>query len=86
MYYGDEIGMPDNNNIPNDTMTVKITITKMLTKIMSKFQDYRDPERTPMQWNAEDNAGFCEDCTPWLPVNSGYGELNVEVTFGFLLY
>ncbi|MFP4501287.1 MAG: alpha-glucosidase [Candidatus Hydrogenedentota bacterium] len=31
----------------------------------------RDMNRTPMQWTADANAGFCPpDATPWLPVNT----------------
>lgn len=37
----------------------------------------RDNSRTPMQWNAEENAGFTKG-TPWLKVNSNYREINVE--------
>ncbi len=40
----------------------------------------RDPERSPMQWSAEPNAGFCpEGVEPWLPVASDYREVNVAV-------
>jgi alpha-glucosidase len=32
-----------------------------------------------MQWNAEANAGFArEGVEPWLPVDPGYGTINVE--------
>lgn len=37
----------------------------------------RDNARTPMQWNAEKNAGFTEG-TPWMKVNPNYTEINVE--------
>lgn len=37
----------------------------------------RDNARTPMQWNAEKNAGFTEG-TPWYRVNPNYKEINVE--------
>ena len=37
----------------------------------------RDNARTPMQWNAEHNAGFSE-ADPWLPVNPGYKMINVH--------
>lgn len=37
----------------------------------------RDNARTPMQWNALDNAGFTEG-EPWLGVNPNYKDINVE--------
>jgi alpha-glucosidase len=38
----------------------------------------RDPERTPMQWDASPNAGFApEGVTPWLPVAADYAQRNV---------
>jgi len=37
----------------------------------------RDNARTPMQWNASDNAGFTTG-TPWIAVNSNYTEINAE--------
>lgn len=37
----------------------------------------RDNARTPMQWNAEVNAGFTTG-KPWLPVNDNYPQINVE--------
>lgn len=40
--------------------------------------DSRDPQRTPFQWDDSPNAGFCESCKPWLPVNTNYQELNLE--------
>ncbi|KAI5204054.1 glycoside hydrolase [Aureobasidium subglaciale] len=39
----------------------------------------RDHSRTPVQWSAEPNAGFCkEDVTPWMRVNDDYKEINAE--------
>jgi oligo-1,6-glucosidase len=35
----------------------------------------RDNARTPMQWSAEENAGFT-DGEPWLPVNPNHTEVN----------
>jgi alpha-glucosidase len=36
----------------------------------------RDPERTPMQWNAAQNAGFTSG-EPWLPLPPDYRAVNV---------
>ena len=62
LYYGDEIGMHD-VSIPPDRM-----------------QDPagRDPERTPMQWDASPYAGF-STVEPWLPVAEDYQTVNVAV-------
>ena len=39
----------------------------------------RDGERTPMQWNAEANAGFAPAATQhWLPVPPNFTTLNVQ--------
>ena len=37
----------------------------------------REPERTPMQWNADAHAGFSR-ARPWLPVGDDYSTVNVE--------
>lgn len=37
----------------------------------------RDNARTPMQWNAEPNAGFTTG-EPWIPVNPNYTHINVK--------
>ena len=37
----------------------------------------RDNARTPMQWNAGENAGFTSG-TPWLKLNPRYTEINAE--------
>jgi alpha-glucosidase len=36
----------------------------------------RDPERTPMQWNGEQHAGFSSH-EPWLPVEEDFSHINV---------
>jgi len=38
----------------------------------------RDNARTPVQWNAEANAGFTDkDATPWMRVNDNYKSINM---------
>ncbi|CAN5544583.1 MAG: alpha-amylase family glycosyl hydrolase [Rubrobacteraceae bacterium] len=62
IYYGDEIGMTD-GDVPPELERDPVA------KSVPGFG--RDPERTPMQWNAtEKNAGF-SDSEPWLPVPEG---------------
>lgn len=40
----------------------------------------RDNARTPVQWSAEANAGFCDEGTkPWMRVNDDYKTVNAEV-------
>ena len=41
------------------------------------YQYSRDNARTPMQWNAKENAGFTTG-TPWFQVNPNYTQINVE--------
>ena len=41
----------------------------------------RDSARTPMQWSAEENAGFTTG-TPWFTVNGNYREVNVAAQAG----
>ncbi|KAI0908109.1 glycoside hydrolase family 13 protein [Ustulina deusta] len=39
----------------------------------------RDHARTPMQWDASPNAGFCDaGVTPWMRVNDDYKTVNAE--------
>lgn len=40
--------------------------------------DVRARYRTPMQWNANANAGFTSGQAPWLKVNEDYQEINVD--------
>ncbi|MFN2521551.1 MAG: alpha-amylase family glycosyl hydrolase, partial [Candidatus Limnocylindria bacterium] len=71
MYYGDEILMED--------VPIPPELIQDPFEILTPGRGHgRDPERTPMQWNAEPNAGFCpSDATPWLPVAANYREVNV---------
>ncbi len=71
MYYGEEIGME--NNDPTHKEDVKDPIGRTGWP----EEKGRDGERTPMQWNTAPNAGFSEK-TPWLPVPTSYQTHNVE--------
>ena len=71
MYYGEEIGME--NNDPKRVEDVKDVIGK---KGWPK-EIGRDGERTPMQWNSSVNAGFNKGAAPWLPVDANYPTHNV---------
>ena len=69
LYYGDELGMED----------VFIPVAQRIDPwgINMPEGDFgRDPERTPMQWDASPNAGFTSG-QPWLPVANDYQKRNV---------
>ncbi len=67
VYYGDELGMHD-VDIPQEL------VQDPQGKNIPGFS--RDPERTPMQWDASLNAGFTAG-TPWLPLAGDYSASNV---------
>ncbi|HZM09953.1 MAG TPA: alpha-glucosidase [Candidatus Limnocylindrales bacterium] len=71
MYYGEEIGMA--NNDP----TRKEDVKDPIGQLGWPEQKGRDGERTPMQWNTAPNAGFTTGI-PWLPVPMTYETHNVE--------
>ncbi len=60
IYYGEEIGMTDVPIPPERVVDVA----------------GRDPERTPMQWDASANAGFTTGA-PWLPMAADADRVNV---------
>jgi alpha-glucosidase len=70
MYYGEELAMT-NGTIP--PAAVKDPAEKRQPGIGMG----RDPERTPMLWDASPLAGFTEGA-PWLPLNADHVERNVE--------
>ncbi len=71
LYYGDEIGLED----------VEIPLERVQDpweKFVPGIGLGRDPERTPMPWDASPNAGFCPvHVEPWLPLNADYAQRNV---------
>jgi alpha-glucosidase len=70
MYYGEEIGMQ--NNDPKRKEDVKDPIGRTGWP----KEKGRDGERTPMQWSDAPNAGFSQ-ATPWLPVPPTFKTHNV---------
>jgi alpha-glucosidase len=72
-YYGEEIGML-NGDIPLDCIQDPPALKQpALAHIIG-----RDPERTPMQWDASPNARFARaGVKPWLPVAANYVECNI---------
>lgn len=70
MYYGEELGMQ--NNDPERKEDVK----DPKGRTGWPADKGRDGERTPMQWNDAENAGFSTH-EPWLPVPPSYKTHNV---------
>ncbi len=70
LYMGEEIGM----------LNGKIKRHELLDPIGVHYWPFnpgRDIARTPMQWNAEQYAGFSK-AKPWLPVHPDYPRINVK--------
>ena len=87
IYQGQEIGMTNIAGFkPKDYVDI---VSKNIYKIAKFFPPLipvvvwalqkraRDHARTPMQWNAQENAGFTTG-TPWMMVNPNYKKINVE--------
>jgi alpha-glucosidase len=74
-YYGEEIGM-ENVDIPLEFLQDPRAVNQPeIAHVVG-----RDPERTPMQWDASPNAGFTrEGAIPWLPIAEDHGARNVAV-------
>ena len=69
LYYGDEIGL-ENGIIPPEKIQDPQGINLGAERT-------RDVCRTPMQWDARENAGFSQ-VEPWLPVSADYASRNVS--------
>ncbi|XP_034475196.1 maltase 1 [Drosophila innubila] len=74
-YYGEELGMEDYRDI-----SFEETVDQPACDAGSDNYKWisRDPERTPMQWSDERNAGFSSGDSTWLPVHPNYRELNLR--------
>jgi alpha-glucosidase len=69
IYYGDEIGMVD---VPVATADARDPLERR------EPGRGRDPGRSPMQWDASPNAGFCPpEADPWLPLAPDADRVNV---------
>ena len=68
LYCGDELGM-GNGSIPRERMK------DPRAKSCDGRGTGRDPFRTPMQWDAGENAGFTTG-TPWLPMAGDHATVN----------
>jgi alpha-glucosidase len=70
IYQGEEIGMED---VPIPTQAVRDPWEKNVPGLGLG----RDPERTPMQWDENESAGFTAG-DPWLPLSGDHAILNVK--------
>lgn len=71
LYYGDEIAMQD---VPISPELIKDPWEKNVPSLGLG----RDPERSPMQWDATANGGFTTG-KPWLPVAEDLRRFNVAI-------
>ena len=85
VYQGQEIGMlnwrPEDPEMYEDVQTRWQYENKALKKSPEKrlqrlWRCSRDSARTPVQWDATENAGFTTG-EPWFYVNHNYGRINV---------
>lgn len=77
LYYGQELGMEDNVNIPPDKLQDKAILPSDSDSGETPLP--RDGARTPMQWDTSAHAGFSfgKGVEPWLPVHENYTDVNV---------
>ncbi len=89
LYNGDEIGMTNirfkNIEQYNDLQTrnryylaLKESKEAAAAYLVNQQELSRDNGRTPMQWNANTNAGFTTG-KPWLPINPNFTTTNVAI-------
>lgn len=86
IYQGEELGMTnvrypieeyrdiETLNLYRERIAQGFPESSVLASIYAKG---RDNARTPMQWSAEENAGF-STAKPWIKVNPNYPEINVR--------
>ena len=86
IYQGEELGMTnvrypieeyrdiETLNLYRERIAQGFPESSVLASIYAKG---RDNARTPMQWSADENAGF-STAKPWIKVNPNYPEINVR--------
>lgn len=84
IYQGEELGMTNVRykmeeyrdieilNLYQERLEKGYSVEEIMESIYAKG---RDNARTPMQWDAGENAGFTDGC-PWIRVNDNYKEIN----------
>ncbi|KAH9491672.1 Maltase 1 [Bulinus truncatus] len=73
-YYGEELGMLEADVSWNETVDPAGRNTGP-----DRYQNFtRDPERSPMQWSSQYQAGFTTGNTTWLPLGDNYTTINVQ--------
>ncbi|MEH7522812.1 alpha-glucosidase [Bacillus sp. JJ1503] len=87
IYQGQEIGMTnvcfssidDYDDVATKNLYIKKQSEGLKNQEIMKiiWASSRDNSRTPMQWSAEEHAGF-STVSPWMKVNPNNNELNVE--------
>ena len=71
LYQGDELGL---ENVPIPDALIQDPVERNVPGLGLG----RDPERTPMQWDATNNGGFCStEAQPWLPLAADHALRNV---------
>ncbi|XP_046820236.1 maltase 1-like [Vespa crabro] len=75
VYNGDEIGMLDRYFTYEET----VDPAGRQAGPDRYYLKSRDPERTPYQWDNSTSAGFSTSNKTWLPVNSNYKTLNLDI-------
>ena len=86
IYQGEELGMTNSRlaleeladlesiNVYRERTGMGYSHEEVMASIHARG---RDNARTPMQWNAEENAGFTTG-KPWLKINPNYTQINAE--------
>ncbi|RSK29054.1 alpha,alpha-phosphotrehalase [Bacillus sp. HMF5848] len=88
IYQGEEFGMtnPKYESIDQYRDVESLNMYEILQEKGKSEQEVldilksksRDNSRTPMQWDATENAGFTSG-TPWIPVSNNFKDVNAEV-------